>query len=349
MKSLGRLREEFGFSMNPELAKNSVASRAEFAQGVDGALCRSLEVTSAHFHSAIAKVVILTILTSCTVTPILYSAALAVWPNFPFPYSRVFNRVVLAMLVVFVLSFRAKLGLRSFGTLLGLAAWRRDIPALCFGMALSLGTSLAILPLIVASTLLEWSTHPTSYFLTRIPGAILTGLCISLLEEIFFRAMFFRSLRSKYSFIVAAFISSAVYGVVHFITPLRSYVYPGYSPLVGFEYFVLLFQRLAQPGLIGGVVGLFLVGLVLCLALEKTRSLIFCVGLHSGWVMAMKLAMYSTLAAAAGNFLPATGQRYFIVTQPITWCSIGVVGVVVVLYARFRERRGGLGDSSRSP
>jgi hypothetical protein len=99
---------------------------------------------------------------------------------------------------------------------------------------------------------------------------------------------------------------------------------------IGFEYLAAVFDRLLLPGVLPAFFGLFLVGVVLCIVIWRTRSLLLCLGLHAGWVIAIKLASFSTVKTANFAYAEGVGRRYFLVAEPLAWVSIVLVGVIVL-------------------
>jgi membrane protease YdiL (CAAX protease family) len=160
---------------------------------------------------------------------------------------------------------------------------------------------------------------------------ILTAIVVSVLEEAIFRGVLYGRLASRWGHWIAAMSSSLVYAVVHFIAPDKNFVYPGWSPTVGFEYMGVIVGRLASDGVLQGIFGLFLVGLVLCEAYRRARSLWLSIGLHAGWVFALKASLFLAFVPAGMNFAEGLGRRYSFVAEPVTW-----VCVVLVWFAVWR-------------
>ena len=92
-----------------------------------------------------------------------------------------------------------------------------------------------------------------------------------------------------------------------------------------------MFGRLAEPPTLAAVLGLFLIGMVLCLALERGRSLALVVGLHAGWFLAAKAAIRLTSLPpelAAGESM---AKRLLMIGSPWMWLAIAATGVVVMV------------------
>lgn len=118
----------------------------------------------------------------------------------------------------------------------------------------------------------------------------LTALVVPLIEEPFFRGALFGSLRRAMPWPWALAFLSFFFAILHFLGPR-----PG-GPKVsgeqwtaGFRLVGQLFWQFAEPQRVAwGWVTLFLVGWALGYTVVKTRSLYLALGLHSGWVLAMR-------------------------------------------------------------
>lgn len=286
-------------------------------------------------------------LLSCVLTPPVFSALQLLLGEVPWPYSRVFDRVALVVACGLAYALRKHLQLASLWP--HYRSWRRrgEWRRLVLGAALTCSATLLAVPFLVRSGALAWDPEATLAGVLRKAVTFLpAALLIATLEESFFRVLVFEKLRAAAPTVIAALAASLFYAVLHFVSPEKSFEYTGWSPTVGFEYLAAVGTRLLLPGVDAGVLGLTLIGLVLCYALRRTGSLGLCIGLHGGWVLAAKLAMKLT-DRVRGNGLPTgAGSRNFLVTRPEAWGSILVcLGVLWILTRRPRERRG-VGDTA---
>jgi membrane protease YdiL (CAAX protease family) len=262
------------------------------------------------------------LLAGCLLTPPVFSILKDLWPQFPWPFSRVFDRVILVGGGVYLFFRRYQLRDLMPGQF-GRPKLRSFQVAL-IGFALSLLPCLIVLPFIVGDEVI-WKSESFAVWYTRFPKILATGFVVGLLEEFIFRRLLFGGLQTRVSVWMAMLITSLIYGTVHFIAPLKSYQYPGLSPFVGFEYLAEIFSRLLLPGIPIGIFGLFLVGLVLCEAVRRMNGhLALAVGLHAGWIFAVKLSFYATEVKPGTVFAEGLGRRYFLVAEPLVWLAIGV-------------------------
>lgn len=274
---------------------------------------------------------------ACILTPPLFVALTSLWGgDFPYPYARVFNRVVMVLAFAALIVFRRSLGLAPY---LALAKPERgSVLHFAAGIALSaVPASVAVIVLLAGGELLSLHKSPLEIavkVLTVIPAALL----ISLLEEFFFRLWLFKSMAARWGILAAAGASSAIYALVHFVTPDKSWQFPGWSMTVGFEYLALVFERLLLPGVTSGLFGLWLVGLVACAALAVHGRFYLCVGLHTGWIVVLKLLFYSTAFPVHTTIAEGVGRRYYLVGTPSGWVAIVCTGALVAAAGWFLRR-----------
>ena len=87
-----------------------------------------------------------------------------------------------------------------------------------------------------------------------------------------------------------------------------------------------------------GLLGLFLIGAVLCYAFERTGTLYVSIGLHAGWIFSLKtLRVFGDFRRDdLGWMFGATDPK--IVSGVVTWVGIVLVGIAVGLITRQRAR-----------
>lgn len=120
--------------------------------------------------------------------------------------------------------------------------------------------------------------------------AILIGASVaSLLEEVVFRGLLFGVWRRSGGLWIAVIWSSLLFSLVHFVRP---------EPVVGVAHphwysGVLLIPSMLRPvhatfHYLPLMVTLFLMGVGLCLVVERYQSLWPAIGLHAGWIAALR-------------------------------------------------------------
>ena len=81
---------------------------------------------------------------------------------------------------------------------------------------------------------------------------------------------------------------------------------------------------------------MFIIGVILCLTLNRTRSFFFVAGLHGGWIASLKIAKYTT--AMSGVELSSKAlERYYLLTLPLTWAAITFS--IIILFFLFKNDR----------
>lgn len=266
---------------------------------------------------------------SAILTPWANSLLHLIVPNHPWPFSRVYDRVAMLVLIVLVVVFRKQFDLEMVRE--NLRSKSRIFP-LVVGFSLTLGASLLVFAVLLTGSMFYLTERSISQALTKFVFIVASAVLISFLEETFFRGILFRKLYEKSSVVRAAILSSLTYAAVHFISPIKKFEVNGFDPLSGFVYTSKLFTRFLNPDALGAIFGLFLVGMLLCHVFYRVRNLYLCIGLHAGWVASVKLGLYFLSLRPGMNFPVGVGQRYFFISEPITWLSIvGVWGAFLLL------------------
>lgn len=258
---------------------------------------------------------------ACVAAPAVHAALLAGVDGFTVPYSRVFNRVALVFGLMLLWFLR-----RGLDASLVAAAWRREGwrergMQVATGFVPALGLALLALPLVVSGGEVRWSPEPLSVNAVRIARGVPGALLASGLEEAFFRVMLFGGLAVRSPAALAAIVSSAFYAGIHFLAPRHDFVWPGWSPTVGFEYFADVLHAFVRPGLLPALAGLFFIGLALCAVYRRNGSFALCVGLHAGWFMAAKAGVH-LLQIVPGSAALDVGKRVVLLGSPWTWLAI---------------------------
>jgi membrane protease YdiL (CAAX protease family) len=119
---------------------------------------------------------------------------------------------------------------------------------------------------------------------------LLTGVLVGLIEEFFFRGALFSALSRVNNLWVTVSLTSLLYAVLHFIN--SHYQIPP-DRLNWFSGLVILsnsFDQYANPlKIIDSLLALFFVGFFLGLVRASSGTIAFCIGLHAGWVLTIKL------------------------------------------------------------
>jgi uncharacterized protein len=214
------------------------------------------------------------------------------------PFRRVFDRTIL---------IAAAVGLWPLFRALEVHAWREiGFPRaknwwrqVLLGVLLGVGSFAVtgwILILLGARTL--DSSVQTSTFLLQLRNFLATAVVVAVIEETYFRGGVQGALQRGMTPLAAIALTSGIYSAVHFLRPpsadiLRESVRWN----SGFDYLVRVFSQSLQASGVGlGFVTLCLAGFVLGLAFAGTKGLYLPIGLHAGWVFALKSYAFFTQA-----------------------------------------------------
>ena len=277
----------------------------------------------------LTMIVIGTLFLSALVTPPVYSLLSELFGEFPWPYSRVYDRVAMVVAAGLLVYYRKQFELGAL-----IARVREEwsptfIKRLLAAALISSLSALVMLPFFVDGIDVSWKMESTSYYAGKLGKALLAAFLVGLIEELFFRVVLLAFFLRKYGFWIAATFSSAIYAIVHFIKPDKSWEYPGLGLFVGIDYLWAVALKLFESDIFMAVAGLYLVGMVLCLVIHKTSSLALVIGLHAGWIIAVKMASAMTQLSASFSEQIGVGSRFFLVSRPLSWITVLFVGVAV--------------------
>lgn len=118
---------------------------------------------------------------------------------------------------------------------------------------------------------------------------LLSAVVVGVFEETFFRGFIFGSLRQCAGFWPAALLAGAFFSSLHFFRPDMPGVVTEVTWRSGFDLLPYLFARFNLAADWASVLTLFVMGVTLCLYYEKQGHLYYVIGLHGGWVWAMRL------------------------------------------------------------
>jgi membrane protease YdiL (CAAX protease family) len=144
-------------------------------------------------------------------------------------------------------------------------------------------------------------------------SALIGGLLIGVIEEVFFRGAMFEGIRRQRGPLLAALLTALLYAALHFMRPAAPSGPLGWDS--GFAMLAGSLWRYADFGAIAdSFVALVTVGLFLALVRWKTGGIAIAIGLHAGWVWVIKLTKRATdfnpeapAAALVGSYDHMTG------------------------------------------
>jgi uncharacterized protein len=267
----------------------------------------------------------------------LISATDALAPQDPIPFSRIFNRLFMISGVLLFFVCRSLLKIESPAQL-GLMPRTQAARDVVNGLMLALGSMLALgLIMSLADVYQSFFRLSLSATVEQSVKAILTGFTVGLLEEIFFRGIIFRGLLKDWKPLPAFLVANLFYSALHFVKPGERYFLTGVEPLVGFRHLFSTFAPFFEPTEVApGFIGLLLIGIVLSYAFARTGTLYLSIGLHAGWVTAIKtVRVFGDYQAENLGWLFGSSDPK-IVSGVVTWAGIILVGLAVHRLTRNR-------------
>lgn len=204
-------------------------------------------------------------------------------------FEEVMARLVLIYLVLgFVPAIR--LGGARTSSAVGLVRgvdWKREIGR---GWSLGVGSIAALYMIALLLGAFVWSPAGWGRVAARLPGYLVGGLIIGLVEEVFFRGALFGYLRKVVHWIPAAVVISLFFAFVHFLRPespsgiVHGEWHTGFLLLPYAFYITARLEHYFPFALT-----LFMMGMVLSFIYQREGRLYHIIGLHAGWVLALQL------------------------------------------------------------
>jgi len=288
---------------------------------------------------ALFVLVITTLLIAAIVTPPIYSLLIHLYEGEPpWPFARVFNRAAMGATVLMLFVLRKHFRLYQLIESFSAGDWSKRLGYLLSGLLITLTASGALMVWFLYTQEFIPNQMTIGFVFSRIGKSLLSAAAVSVIEESFFRVLLLFALVGHFGKVLGVALTSMIYALVHFITPARDWDYPGYSLFVGFDYLLAVAERVMQIHVYAALFGLFLVGCVLGMAMLRSGSLYLCIGMHAGWVLALKFTHYFTSIGPQYEDLAGVGRKYFFVAQPESWLSIILVGLIVY-WCYFKARR----------
>lgn len=208
-------------------------------------------------------------------------------------FSRYFNRALMACALILLYPLIRSLRSKGQSTIKapflqrikpGKQGWK-DLAA---GILFSAG----FLTLLVYTLYqLGWTTLDPEFALGKaIQKAIIPAIIVSLLEEWLFRGVLYDVLMRKLNAAQTIIGLSLFFAAVHFLSPPKGVtVADPRHFLAGFEMLALIGQKfLSASSFFGVFLTLFVVGATLAYTRLKTGKLWLAIGLHAGWIFALK-------------------------------------------------------------
>ncbi len=267
----------------------------------------------------------------------LMSGAQAMAREDRIPFSRIFDRFFMISGVLLFFAYRPLLKIES-PSQLGLTPRTRAVHDIAIGLCLALGSMLVLgFIMSLAEVYKPFFRLSLSESLVQCAKALLTAFTVGFLEEIFFRGIIFRGLLEDWKPLPAFVVANLFYSALHFVKPAKEYFLSGIDPWAGFRHLFSTFAPFLEPAQIApGIIGLFLIGIVLSYAFVRTGTLYLSIGLHAGWIISIKTVRVfgDYTRENLGWLFGSTDPK--IVSGVMTWAGVILVGVAVHWITRKR-------------
>jgi membrane protease YdiL (CAAX protease family) len=267
----------------------------------------------------------------------LISGASAAAAEDRIPFSRFFDRFFMISGIVLFFSCRSLLKIDSLSQL-GLSPRTRAASDVAVGLCFALGSMFALGFIMSTAGVYEvFFRLSLGESVELYLKAILTGLTVGFLEEIFFRGIIFRGLLEDWKPLPAFLTANLFYSALHFVKPGEQYFLSGVEPWAGLRHLFSTFAPFLEPTeIVPGMIGLLLIGIVLSYAFLRTGTLYLSIGLHAGWIISIKTVRLfgDYRRESLGWLFGSTDPK--IVSGVVTWVGIILVGVAVYWITRNR-------------
>jgi membrane protease YdiL (CAAX protease family) len=265
----------------------------------------------------------------------LVAPALA-WSGFHFPFPRIFDRVVMVTLAIVLWWESQKLGLiRRLRA--GFAQPLANVPAALYGAAAGAAA-------ITVLWLLAWFIAPAgthgnpAALLIAVALNLVPALTIAVIEEGFFRAFLLDGMAEDFGTHAGLVASSVIYAVAHLVRSPARFELSSIHPLAGLQNLAASLAQLGHPlQAAPGLLGLFLLGLLLGKAFIETGRVYFSIGLHAILVIGAKTwRKLAPAAQSAPGWLSGYG-RPPLISGAAAWL-ITMVLLIVIRRLTYRYR-----------
>lgn len=266
---------------------------------------------------------------------------LANW--FELDFERVVSRSVLIVAIILFMALYRILGFRSWREI-GYSSDKKQ-----FFSNLTKGISFGILimsPVIVGLLItknrtidMDWEVSFLNIF-NLVIAALIAGLIIAFIEETLFRGAMLSAIKKRSSVTFAIIVTSIIYALVHFIQP-NIELDP--NTLNWTSGFILL--KDALPGLadmnqiFDSFIALFLAGVLLSIVRIFTNRIALCIGIHAGWVIAIKVFKRVKATNIYSDYAFLTGSY----DKVIGYLAAVCIAIFIMLLIKLQNQNNSLG------
>lgn len=211
-----------------------------------------------------------------------------------YKFGRVSNRAFMLLAILGLIPFFKKLkglNLKKSGLVWDKKIWLRHFT---LGYIFGLGTMLVMGAVMAVTDLRPWKeVIEVSVLVKALFKGFLTGIVVSLIEEPLFRGMIYQSVRKNFSVVNTILLISIPFAAVHFFKS-KSGLITEVHWYSGFTHLSNAFHLWKSHQIIGSFLTLVAVGIFMHLCVLKNGNLIAAIGIHTGWVNAIKIIKKAT-------------------------------------------------------
>jgi uncharacterized protein len=264
--------------------------------------------------------------------PLLYDVGHGIAALAKHPFHRYVDRAVLGLALIGLWPLMRTIGITSLAELGFRNAsekWRDIVPGLLLGLC-----SLAVIAILAIATGARHLHVPTGTEIARhLISAGAAAAIVAMLEEVLFRGALFGAMRKAWPLAAALVISSAIYSLMHFTQKAPEPTIVTWSS--GLTMLPQMFAQVADThAVVPKFFVLFVAGLILAIAYQRTGTLFFSIGLHAGWIFWLKSYRFVSTP------VPGASASFWGTDELINgWASLVVlIGVLVFVDRMYRPK-----------
>jgi len=279
----------------------------------------------------------ISLLISAILTPVVCEILIYSFGSLPYPFSRVFDRVILVIALILIALNAPALKKGAISEKLTLAV--RKFSESVTGFLISAVSGILLIVVYLFLGQLSLKSIDSAYLTRKLLEVVPVAFLIAGIEEFFFRSFILRKLSSTLPVVVAMVLTSALYAVVHFLAPVKTFIYTPGDIFSGFYYVAVVLRNFANVEYLPAFAGLFLVGMVLAdFVRRRKNSLAYAIGTHAGWIVAIKVATFISVATNSRVDDSEILRRYYLVSQFSGWAGILLVWYLGSFYCRSKSK-----------
>jgi membrane protease YdiL (CAAX protease family) len=217
------------------------------------------------------------------------------------------------------------------------------LPAREFRLTLVKGFAAGLLILTCLSLALLWlgirvprlgSEAPP--LLKIVTQGLLGGLAVGFIEETFFRGALFSAIRNRGGgAALAVTLTSLLFAALHFIKPQPIPPDAGVTLGTCQSSLISALPALFRLENLDSFVALFLVGVFLAIVRNRTGHIAWCIGLHAGWVLVIRITHKYSHLDPGSPFYRLVGDYDGV----IGWLAAGWIGLLALMVALWPQRQ----------